>query len=194
MCGIAGIFRAGLEVPVEPSAIRAMAATLVHRGPDGEGVHVGPGYGLGHRRLAIVDIAQGAQPMSNHDGSMWVTYNGEIYDFSEMMDDLKAAGHIFKTRCDTEVLVHAWEEWGEDCLERIHGMFAFAIWDKVKRVLFCARDPFGVKPLYYHHAPSLFAFSSEVKALLRLGEIPRELNEVKVADHLQSFVEDMESR
>ena len=129
--------------------LERMNQTQIHRGPDGDGYHREPGVGFGHRRLSIIDLEGGTQPMFNEDNSVVVTYNGEIYDFAKLMEELQAAGHTFRTRCDTEVIVHAWEQWGESCLERLHGMFGFAIWDRNRQTLFIARDRFGKKPLFY---------------------------------------------
>ena len=140
MCGISGIFDLVGEREVDRAVLRRMNDTQIHRGPDGEGYHFEPGLGFGHRRLSIIDLAGGAQPMYNEDGSVVVTYNGEMYDFAELSEDLRAAGHSFKTRCDTEVIVHAWEEWSEACLDRLLGMFAFALWDRNRKTLFIARE------------------------------------------------------
>ncbi len=130
MCGISGVFDLRGKRNVDQGLLKAMNRSQAHRGPDGEGYHFEPGVGLGHRRLAIIDLEGGAQPMFNEDESVAVTFNGEIYNFMEICDLLRARGHVFKTRCDTEVIVHAWEEWGEDCVERFNGMFAFAVWDR----------------------------------------------------------------
>jgi len=149
MCGITGIVDIREKRPINLEVLKAMNASLEHRGPDGDGFHLEPGVGFGHRRLSIIDLEGGKQPLYNEDRSVVVTYNGEIYNFLELENELKAAGHVFHTRCDTEVIVHAWEEWGEKCLDRFNGMFAFAIWDRNRQVLFLARDRLGIKPLYY---------------------------------------------
>ena len=150
MCGIAGIFNCLGQQEIDRAQLRRMTGVLTHRGPDGEGFHIAPGIGLGHRRLAIVDLATGDQPLFNEDGTICVVYNGEIYNFQALMAELAARGHVFRTRCDTEVIVHAWEEWGTECLDRFNGMFAFALWDARHETLFLARDRLGEKPLYYY--------------------------------------------
>src|SRR5690242_14890208 len=166
MCGIAGIFDMRGQADVDRRLLRAMTDALFHRGPDGEGFYHAPGIGLGHRRLSIIDLAGGAQPLFNEDRSVCIVYNGEIYNFGPLADELAARGHVFRTRCDTEVVVHAWEEWGEACLERFNGMFAFALWDSRKQSLFLARDRLGEKPLYYACRGGSLLFASELKALL----------------------------
>jgi asparagine synthase (glutamine-hydrolysing) len=178
MCGIAGIVSLSPDIAVGPDALRTMAAQLVHRGPDDEGYYVDPQArcGFGFRRLSIIDIAGGHQPMSNEDGSIWLVFNGEIYNFRELRDELAGQGHTFRTRSDSEVIVHLYEEHGERCFERLAGMFAIAIWDENAGTLLLARDRFGKKPLtYLAHAGRLY-FASEVKAILELPGIPRELD------------------
>jgi asparagine synthase (glutamine-hydrolysing) len=155
-----------------------------HRGPDGEGYHLEPGVGLGHRRLSIIDIEGGHQPLFNEDGSVAVTYNGEIYNFKEIRDELAAKGHIFKTRCDTEIIVHGWEEWGEACVERFNGMFAFGVWDRNRDCVFLARDRIGIKPLYYAVTPDDYlVFATELKALMIHPALDRTLNPEAVEDY-----------
>lgn len=150
---------------------------MSHRGPDGSGLFVAPGVGLGHRRLAIIDVASGQQPLFNEDNSVVVVYNGEIYNFQEIATELINAGHSFRTRCDTEVIVHAWEEWGAACVERFRGMFAFALWDENKKTLFLARDRIGIKPLYYSTlADGRIMFGSELKSVLMHPDVPREID------------------
>jgi len=152
-----------------------MNESQLHRGPDESGLHLEPGLALGHRRLSIIDLSSGQQPLFNEDGSVVVVYNGEIYNFQELAEELQAAGHIFRTHCDTEVIVHAWEEWGERCVERFRGMFAFALWDRNSGTLFLARDRLGIKPLYYAPLPDgQVIFGSELKALLLHPGLPRE--------------------
>jgi asparagine synthase (glutamine-hydrolysing) len=170
MCGIAGILRWG-ERPVERPEIEAMTSALRHRGPDGQGVLIREPVALGHRRLSIIDLATGAQPMSNEDGQVWVTFNGEIYNYRDLARELSALGHRFASRSDTEVIVHAYEQWGTACVERFSGMFAFAVLDLVQRRLFIARDPLGIKPLVYRVGEGFFAFASELSAL-RAVEAP----------------------
>jgi asparagine synthase (glutamine-hydrolysing) len=197
MCAIAGIATLS-DRSINPQALAVMTAAQAYRGPDGEGYvflsyggrpapravtgplfdpvnQAGPGYaiGLGHRRLAILDLsAAGHQPMSSPDGCCWVTYNGEIYNYLELREELRSYGHVFRSQSDTEVLLAAYREWGTECLQKFNGMFAFALWDAGRRVLFCARDRMGEKPLYYMWDGSTFAFASELKALLQVVERP----------------------
>lgn len=171
MCGIAGIVRAG-ATGVAPETLARMAAAIQHRGPDGYGFYAGARAGLAHVRLSIVDRAGGAQPLTNEDGRYVVTYNGEVYNHLELRRELEARGHCFRTHCDTEVLVHGYEEWGERLLDRLNGQFAFAIWDRVASTLFLARDRFGVRPLFYGVRDGSFYFASEAKALFASGEVP----------------------
>jgi asparagine synthase (glutamine-hydrolysing) len=167
MCGIAGIYHLQTAKPVEQARIRAMADAVAHRGPDGEGVWVAPGVGLGHRRLSIIDLAGGAQPMASEDGQTVLIFNGEIYNFLEVRAELEALGHKFRTHSDTEVILHAWQRWGPECLGRFNGMFAFAIHDARRGCLFLARDRLGVKPLFYAElSDGSLIFGSELKALL----------------------------
>jgi asparagine synthase (glutamine-hydrolysing) len=169
---------------VNGALLRAMNDTLALRGPDGEGFHLEPGVGFGHRRLSIIDLEGGRQPLFNEDGTVVVTYNGEIYNFREIEDDLIAKGHRFRTRCDTEVIVHAWEEWGEKCLERFNGMFAFALWDRNAQTLFIARDRLGVKPLYYAELDDgELIFGSELKALMQHPQLDRTVDPCAVEDY-----------
>ncbi|KQM73339.1 XrtA/PEP-CTERM system amidotransferase [Sphingomonas sp. Leaf20] len=165
MCGIAGIFHPGIPKPVDPNRIHAMIAAQAHRGPDGDGIWTAPGVGLGHRRLSIIDLEGSPQPMS--DGDLTISYNGEIYNFAELRAELIAAGARFRTKGDTEVLLHGWRAWGPSMLDRLNGMFAFAIHDAGARVLFLARDRLGIKPLHYVElADGSVAFASELKGLL----------------------------
>jgi len=174
MCGIAGIFDYRGHAGVDRALLRHMTDILGHRGPDGDGFHFAPGLGLGHRRLAIVDLVTGDQPLFNEDGTVCVVYNGEIYNFQPLMAELMALCHVFRTRCDTEVIVHAWEEWGTACLDRFNGQFAFALWDSRREALFLARDRLGEKPLYYSFLPDgRLLFASELKSLLLSPEIDR---------------------
>ena len=167
MCGIAGIFHPTGTAPVDATLLRRMTTAIAHRGPDGDGFHVEPHVGLGHRRLAIIDIAGGHQPMFNEDGSVAIVFNGEIYNFAELRPKLEALGHVFASdHSDTETIIHAWESWGPDCLARLSGMFVFAIWDRKCRQCFLARDRLGKKPLYYAALPDGgLAFGSEMAAL-----------------------------
>jgi asparagine synthase (glutamine-hydrolysing) len=182
MCGIAGIARhSSASVTIE--SLGRMAAAIRHRGPDGYGFYAGRRVGLAHVRLSIIDIAGGAQPLTNEDGQIVVTYNGEIYNHLELRRELEERGHVFRTRCDTEVLVHGYEEWGVNVLHRLNGQFAFAIYDRNRETVFVARDRFGVRPLFYAQRNGDFYFGSEIKAILASGEVdaaldPRGLNEV----------------
>src|SRR4051794_12663861 len=177
MCGIAGIFDCRGEAGIDRGLLRRMTDALYHRGPDGEGFYHAPGVGLGHRRLAIVDLVTGDQPLFNEDRTVCVVFNGEIYNFQPLMSELAALGHIFRTRSDTEVIVHAWEEWGEGCLEHFNGMFAFALWDARREALFLARDRLGEKPLYYSFLEDgRLLFASELKGLLVSPDVRRRLD------------------
>jgi len=172
VCGIAGIARAhARKQGADEAALGRMAASLRHRGPDGWGVYAGARVGLAHTRLSIVDVAGGAQPLANEDGQVLVTYNGEVYNHAELRRELEGAGHRFGTRCDTEVLVHAYEEWGDAFVHRLNGQFAFAIYDRRRERVFLARDRFGVRPLVYALRDGTLYFASEAKALFATGEV-----------------------
>jgi len=168
MCGIAGIFHPDVPKPVDPARVKAMADVLAHRGPDGSGIWTAPGIGLGHRRLAIIDLSEAAaQPMLSPDGRLAISYNGEIYNFREIRAELQAKGHRFATGSDTEVILAAWRQWGPDSLDRLNGMFAFALYDAAEDMVFLARDRLGVKPLFYAElADGALIFASELKGLL----------------------------
>lgn len=184
MCGIVGIYHPKADRPVDRALLHAMNETQHHRGPDGGGLFAEDGVGLGHRRLSIIDVSAGAQPLFNEDGSVVVVYNGEIYNFAELFEELKARGHVFRTRCDTEAIVHAWEEWGEDCVTRFRGMFAFALWDRNRQSLFLARDRLGIKPLHWAELPDGgILFGSELKSLLRHPQAPRAIDPAAVEDY-----------
>ncbi|MDD4137697.1 MAG: asparagine synthase (glutamine-hydrolyzing), partial [Methanoregula sp.] len=166
MCGIAGQFCLDGKAP-DTQLLAAMSERLTHRGPDGEGTKICGSTGLVHRRLAIIDLSdEGLQPMTNEDGTLWLIFNGEIYNYVELREDLIQSGHRFHSRSDTEVILHAYEEWGTACLARFNGMWAFALWDGKEQKLFCARDRLGIKPFYYTQACGSFLFASEIKALL----------------------------
>ena len=168
MCGLVGIFDPQGKAPIDRLLLERMNRTQSHRGPDGDGMHVAPGIGLASTRLAIIDLAAGAQPMFNEDASVVVVYNGAIYNFRDLQEELRARGHAFRSACDTEVIVHAWEEWGEACVARLRGMFAFALWDARQQTLFLARDRLGIKPLHYAVLPDgQLLFASELKACWR---------------------------
>lgn len=182
MCGIAGIVGAP-EKTVSAAEIHSMCSVMVHRGPDDEGIHTAPGVGLGMRRLSIIDLQNGRQPMHNEDGSVHVIANGEIYNFRALRRDLERRGHTFVSGSDTETIVHLYEEYGVDCVQHLRGMFGLAIWDARRRQLVLARDRLGIKPLYWTSTPTRLAFASELKCLLQLADVPRELN-LEAVDHL----------
>lgn len=179
MCGIAGI--AG---PPDPALVEKMARLLAHRGPDGEGFHHGEGISLGHRRLSIIDRAGGHQPVGDATGRYWLVYNGELYNYRALREELRAAGHAFHSRCDTEVILYALIEWGEAALQRLQGMYAFAFWDGAEARLLLARDPVGVKPLYYARAGETLYFASEMKSLLPCPGVSREIDVEGLEDYL----------
>ena len=156
--------------------LKRMCNSIAHRGPDDEGFFVDANAGLGMRRLSIIDLATGHQPISNEDGRIWIVFNGEIYNYRDLRADLESRGHEFSSDTDTETIVHAYEEYGDDCVERLNGMFAFAIWDRPRRRLMIARDRLGIKPLYYYDGPEFFAFGSEIKAILELPDVPRNVD------------------
>ncbi len=179
MCGICGFVQSGSHAcPVEREQLHSMAQTLEHRGPDSEGFYVSPDRvaGFGFRRLSIIDLSTGDQPIANEDGTLWVVFNGEIYNFRELRHTLESKGHVFHTQADTETIVHAYEEYGPDCVLHLRGMFAMAVWDEKRRRLFLARDRLGKKPLFYAATASGFYFASELKALLAIDSLPRELD------------------
>ncbi len=183
MCGIAGWLSLDGS-PVDREVVQRMTAALVHRGPDDEGFFYAPQVALAQRRLSIIDVTGGHQPLANEDQSVWITYNGEIYNFPELMHALTQRGHRFRTRCDTEVVVHAYEEYGLDCLPRFNGMYAFALWDSRAQRLLLARDPFGIKPLYLWQTPRHLLFASEIKAFLADPNFSRELDPVALDEYL----------
>jgi asparagine synthase (glutamine-hydrolysing) len=184
MCGIVGIFDQRGPRTVDRDLLHRMNESQHHRGPDEGGLHVEPGVGLGHRRLSIIDLSTGQQPLYNEDRSVVVVFNGEIYNFQELMHELLTLGHTFHTRSDTEVIVHAWEQWGESCVDRFRGMFAFALWDRSRGALFLARDRLGVKPLHYALLPDgQLIFASELKALLLHPALPRQIEPRSVEDY-----------
>ena len=178
MCGISGFVNRDKDRPADEALLQRMTDVIAHRGPDGSGHFCAGPAALGHRRLSIIDLSQnGAQPMHNEDGTVSVTFNGEIYNYLGLRDELIAKGHVFRSRCDTEVLVHGYEEWGDALPERLAGMFAFAIWDARRQRLFIARDRLGKKPLYYHLGRDRFLFGSEIKSLLCDSDVPRTLDD-----------------
>lgn len=183
MCGFAAFYHPEALVP-ERAWLGAAAAALRHRGPDDEGLLAEPGAGLAFRRLAIVDVATGHQPMCNETGTVWIAFNGEIYNHTALRRELEAAGHRYRTQSDTETLVHAYEEWGPGFQKRLHGMFAFAIWDRPRRRLFVARDPVGIKPVYWTQANGAFVCASEIKALFAFPGVERRADPDGVMQHL----------
>ena len=184
MCGLAGIFERDAGRPVDERALRRMTQVLAHRGPDGDGFHVEPGIGLGHRRLSVIDVAGGRQPMFNEDESVVIIFNGEIYNHGELRPKLEALGHVFTTKgSDTETIVHAWEEYGPACLDLLNGQFAFALWDRNRQQLFLARDRLGKKPMYYARTVSgAFVFASEMSAMACVPGVERRIDARAVDD------------
>jgi len=181
MCGLTGIYHPG--APIDREMLVAMTTAIRHRGPDGDGFHVERGIGLGHRRLSIVDVAGGAQPMWNEDESVVIVFNGEIYNFPELRPKLAALGHVFRNRCDTEAVIHAWESWGPACLDHLNGMFAFALWDRNQGTLFLARDRLGKKPLYYGRTGAgALVFGSELGAFAPVTDLARRISPTAVDD------------
>ena len=185
MCGIHGVFYFDSQRPVEESVLVRMRKIAEHRGPDDHGTFHSRNVGLAANRLSVVDIPGGHQPMSNDDGSVWLVFNGEIYNFGELRAELLQAGRSFRTRSDTETLLRAWEEYGEECVHRLRGMFAFMIWDARRQILFGARDRIGIKPFYYYADRKTFAFASEIKSLLQVPDVPHEMDRLALADYLR---------
>lgn len=182
MCGIAGIVFKN-EI-VSENMLKCMTDKIAHRGPDGEGFYVNENIGLAHKRLSIIDPENGHQPMTNEDGTVWITFNGAVYNYLELRQELIQKGHKIKTYCDTEVIIHAYEEYGEKCVERFNGMFAFVIWDSKRKQLFAARDRFGVKPFYYYANEDKLIFASEIKAILATGEVDKAVNYEGIHDYI----------
>ena len=176
MCGICGIVYGDRARTVDRATLEAMTRLMTHRGPDGEGYHLDGPVGFGHRRLSIIDVEAGVQPMTNEDGTLWLVFNGEIYNFQELAAGLATRGHRFRTRCDTEVILHLYEELGTECLERLRGMFSFALWDGRNRRLFCARDRLGVKPFFYRFEGGDFIFASGPEPILRHPGVERRVD------------------
>ncbi len=184
MCGLVGIFDTRAKRDIAREVLVRMNESQLHRGPDEGGLHIEPGLGLGHRRLSIIDLSSGRQPIYNEDQSVVVVFNGEIYNYRALIAELVALGHVFRTRSDSEVIVHAWESWGEACVTRFRGMFAFALWDRNAQTLFLARDRLGVKPLHYALLPDGTAiFGSELKALLAHGALSRDIDPCAVEEY-----------
>ena len=184
MCGIAGIFDTQGDRAIDQTLLAQMNQRQHHRGPDETGLHAEAGVGLAHKRLSIIDLSSGQQPLFNEDGSVVVVFNGEIYNFVDLIPELQALGHTFRTRCDTEVIVHAWEQWGEKCVEHFRGMFAFALWDRNQQTLFMARDRMGVKPLYYALLDDgQLIFGSELKVLTAHPGLKRDIDPYAVEEY-----------
>ncbi|MEN4098398.1 MAG: hypothetical protein ROW52_00620, partial [Anaerolineaceae bacterium] len=174
MCGICGIFD---PAGSQPDVVQAMLRTIIHRGPDDEGQYIAGAIGLGARRLSIIDVHGGRQPIHNEDASIWIVFNGEIYNYPYLRQMLEEAGHTFATQTDTEVIVHLYEEYGEQCVEHLSGMFAFAIWDARQQKLLLARDRIGQKPLFYTHEGHKLLFCSEIKGLLAATRSEKAMDE-----------------
>ena len=185
MCGISGLYHFDFSRPVDESVLVSMGELSAHRGPDDSGLYRNGNIGFAFNRLSIIDLEGGHQPMSNAEGSVWIVFNGEIYNFKDLRASLTRAGHQFRTRSDTETILKAWEEYGEDCVLHLRGMFAFSIWDERRKVLFGARDRLGIKPFYYYADRERFAFASELKSLRAIPEIPLQVNTVGLADYLR---------
>jgi len=183
MCGICGVFEPGSPVPVEERVLKAMSDTIRHRGPDDEGFYTAPGIGLGFRRLSIIDLAGGHQPLSNEDGTVWIAFNGEIYNFEELKTRFLSSGHTFRTRSDTEIIVHLYEELGEACFAELRGMFGLALWDGRRKKLLLARDRVGKKPLFYSWDGRRLVFGSEIKAMWGAGGIPSDIDAEALSDY-----------
>ncbi|EHQ35397.1 asparagine synthase (glutamine-hydrolyzing) [Methanoplanus limicola] len=193
MCGIAGIY--AQDGAVGKDMLSRMSSAIAHRGPDGEGFYYGDSIGLAHRRLSIIDITDNAsQPMSDDSSEIILVYNGEIYNYIELKSELKEAGHTFRSESDTEVIIHAYKEWGFECLKRFNGMWAFALYDKVEDLLFCARDRFGIKPFYYSVSGNSFYFASEIKALLKNPELGTAPDDEKLLLYLSGGITDNDER
>ncbi|MBN2062865.1 MAG: asparagine synthase (glutamine-hydrolyzing) [Deltaproteobacteria bacterium] len=195
MCGIVGKYNYGSGEPVSGQLIRAMCDTLVHRGPDDGGSHIDGPVGLGHRRLSILDLSeQGHQPMHSRDERIWITFNGEIYNYQELQSELSSKGFSFRSNCDTEVILYLYEEYGEECVNRLRGMFAFAIWDGKRKQLLMVRDRIGKKPLYYYNDGKSLVFASEIKAILADKSVKKDINAQAVYDYFKyQYVPDPKS-
>jgi asparagine synthase (glutamine-hydrolysing) len=184
MCGICGIFHRDARRQVEQDALAGMSAQIVHRGPDEDGTYIDGNVGLAIRRLSIIDVQSGHQPISNEDQNIWIVYNGEIYNHQQLRAELESRGHRYRTKSDTETILHLYEEYGPECVQRLRGMFAFAIWDRRKRRLFIARDRLGIKPFYYRFDDSTLLFGSEIKAILKYPGVKPEFNRSALAEYL----------
>src|SRR5438445_7309439 len=187
MCGISGIWNYKTGRPLDVAKLRRITELLAHRGPDGEGYHTSKAMGLGHRRLSIIDIEGGSQPMCNEDGTVWIVFNGEIYNYPELRQQLLQRGHLFRTKSDTEAIVHLYEDFGEQCFEKLSGMFALALWDQRKQQLLLARDRLGIKPLFYGLGRDGIVFGSELKCILASGLVEPEVEATAIADLFAFF-------
>ena len=183
MCGITGRINFDRSQDIDASELKQQTEAIYHRGPDDEGFYINKNIGLGFRRLSIIDLSTGHQPLANEDETIWIVFNGEIYNYRELQEDLVKQGHVFKTRSDTETIVHLYEQYGVDCVKYLRGMFAFSIWDNNKQQLFCARDRFGIKPFYYYTDNEKFVFGSEIKTILKAGNVDKTMS----YDALNSF-------
>ncbi len=184
MCGIAGILEFGRDTRADAAALREMCRVMAHRGPDDDGFYTDGGLGIGMRRLSIVDVKGGHQPLTNEDGTLWIVFNGEIYNHLALREQLVARGHRYTTHSDTETVIHLFEEYGADCVQHLRGMFAFAIWNRNTKTLFIARDRLGIKPLYYKLTPERLLFGSEIKVVLAHGGIRPEFNRAVLPEYL----------
>src|SRR5215471_7891579 len=184
MCGICGIFFTNRRDMADPAVLAGMNRQITHRGPDDEGFFVEENVGLAMRRLSIIDVKTGHQPLANETDTVWIVYNGEIYNHQQLRTELLAKGHRYRTHSDTETIVHLYEEYGCDCVEHLRGMFAFVIWDRTKRRLFAARDRFGIKPFYYQWDGRRFLFGSEIKTILAYPGVRPEFNPSVLAEYL----------
>jgi asparagine synthase (glutamine-hydrolysing) len=184
MCGITGIVQFSEDEPVDAGILRQMCAAMVHRGPDDEGIYTSGRVGLGMRRLSIIDLATGHQPIANEDETLWIVFNGEIYNHRALREQLQARGHRYRTSSDTETIIHLYEEYGRDCVQHLRGMFAFAIWDTQKQKLFAARDRLGIKPFYYTLDSQRFLFGSEIKVILRYPGLRPKFHRASLPEYL----------
>ena len=186
MCGICGIVNKEVEDVVNRKIIKKMCDAILHRGPDDDGIYIKNNVGLGMRRLSIIDLVTGKQPISNEDKSVWIVFNGEIYNHQDLRRELEKFGHKFSTNTDTEAIVHSYEEYGDRCVEKLNGMFGFAIWDQRKCQLLLARDRIGIKPVYYFFDKNRFIFGSELKSILQAGDIPKRID-LQALDNFLTF-------
>src|SRR5215469_14240300 len=184
MCGIAGILEFARDARPDLDTLRLMCRTMSHRGPDDDGFYNDGPAGIAMRRLSIVDLATGHQPLCNEDESLWIVFNGEIYNHAILREQLIACGHSYRTRSDTETIIHLYEQYGRDCVQHLRGMFAFAIWDRHRRMLFAARDRLGIKPFYYRWDGKAFLFGSEIKTILAYPGVEAEFNRGTLAEYL----------